>query len=214
MTQPGPTPFRPEHFRREDESPDEAFYSDPRLVVHIDDHAIEALRGYLRETIAPGAEVLDLMSSWRSHLPDEIEYKRVVGLGMNDVELAENPQLTQRIVQNLNVDPRLPFADAEFDVVLCTVSVQYLTRPVEVFAEVARVLRPNGRLVVSFSNRLFPSKAIALWRYSNDGDHAQIVMAYLRYAGGYEAIEFVDRSPRLPYSTDPMYIVTARRSTG
>ncbi|HEY8492222.1 MAG TPA: class I SAM-dependent methyltransferase [Dehalococcoidia bacterium] len=206
------SPFLPEHFAREDEGPDELFYAVPRLVVHIDEAAIDALRGYFRETLPPGADILDLMSSWRSHLPEDVPYGRVVGLGMNDVELAENPRLTERVLWNLNADPNLPFEDAAFDAVLVTVSVQYLVRPVQVFREVARVLRPGGRVVVSFSNRMFPQKAVRLWRYTTDAEHVRVVAGYLQYAGGFQEIDFQDRSPRPEGGGDPLYIVTARRA--
>jgi len=205
---PGASPFRPEHFEREDESPDGTFYVLPRLVVHIDDGAIAALRRFLAETLPSGADILDLMSSWRSHLPEGIAYGRVAGLGLNAVELAENPQLTERLVCDLNALPELPFARASFDAALVTVSVQYLTRPLEVFAEVARALRPGGAVVISFSNRMFPTKAVRLWRATGDAEHAQIVAAYLHHAGGFSDIRFQDRSPA---GGDPLFVVAARR---
>lgn len=206
------SPFLPEHFTREDEEPDARFYETPRLVVHIDDAAIDALRRFLRETLPAGGDILDLMSSWRSHLPEEIEFGRVVGLGMNAVELDENPQLTERVVHNVNEDPRLPFEDATFDAVIVTVSVQYMTRPIETFAEVARVLRPGGVVVVGFSNRCFPTKAVRIWRYSDDEGHVRIVAAYLQYAGGFAETTFFDRTPQRETYSDPMYIVTAQRA--
>src|SRR5262245_52893102 len=128
-----------ELFQRLDESPDENFYCEPRLVTHIDDATIAALTQVYRELVPAGAHVLDLMSSWVSHLPPEVDYGRVVGLGMNRVELAENPRLTSFLVHDLNRCRELPFADATFDAVLNAVSIQYLTRPVEVFASVGRV---------------------------------------------------------------------------
>lgn len=205
-------PFLPEHFERDDESADELFYAAPRLTVHIDDAAIAALRQFFRETLPPGGDILDLMSSWRSHLPEDVTYGRVVGLGMNGVELAENPQLSERVVQDVNADPRLPFADAQFDAAVITVSVQYMVRPVEVFAEVARVLRPGGQAVVSYSDRMFPAKAVRIWRYTQSEDHARLIAAYLRYAGGFDGARAEDRSPHAPGFRDPLYIVTARRA--
>lgn len=208
------SPFLPEHFAREDESEDERFYETPRLVVHIDEPAIEALRAFYRERLPAGGDILDLMSSWRSHLPHDVAYRRVVGLGMNEIELRENGQLSERIVRNLNVDPALPFEDASFDAVSITVSVQYMTRPLETLAEVARVLRPRGLVVVSYSNRMFPTKAVRIWRYSDDAGHARLVAAYLHYAGGFEDIAFEDRSPTKTTGaySDPLFIVTARRA--
>lgn len=138
--------FDPRYFRREDESPDELFYVEPRLTVHIDDDAIAAVTDAFRQLLPDGGIILDLMSSWRSHLPADRRYGRVVGLGMNAEEMAANPQLDEFTVHDLNADPRLPFVDAAFDGCAVTVSVQYLTRPVEVFREVNRVLRPGRRL--------------------------------------------------------------------
>ena len=128
-------------FERADESPDPLFYTQPRLVTHIDDVTIEALRDYYREALPRDGEILDLMSSWVSHLPDDVAYSRIAGLGMNALELDQNPRLHERVVHDLNTSPELPFADASFDAVINAVSVQYLKRPLEVFAEVARVLR-------------------------------------------------------------------------
>ena len=134
----------PDLFRRLDESPDGEFYGIPRFVTHIDDATIAALTALYRERIPAGARVLDLMSSWVSHLPPDVEYACVAGLGMNAEELSRNARLTERVVQDLNVTPELPWPDGTFDAVVNAVSVQYLVRPVEVFAEVRRVLRPGG----------------------------------------------------------------------
>jgi SAM-dependent methyltransferase len=149
---------RNEPFARIDAADDARFYSVARNVVHLEPGAIEALRSVYAELFPPGATVLDLMSSWRSHLPDGVG--RVVGLGMNAEEMEANPQLDEWVVHDLNRDPPLPFADASFDTVACAVSVQYLVHPHEVFADVSRVLVPGGPLVVSFSNRCFPTKAV------------------------------------------------------
>jgi SAM-dependent methyltransferase len=157
-------PFPPGFFARIDESDDALFYAPARLVTHIDDATIAALTAYYREVLAPGAALLDLMSSHVSHLPDDVRYGRVAGLGMNATELAANPRLTERTVHDLNACPELSYEDASFDAVLCAVSVQYLTRPVDVFAEVARVLRRGGRAIVSLSHRCFPTKAIRAWQ--------------------------------------------------
>src|SRR5215207_9417988 len=146
-------------FRRFDESPDEEFYLLPRFVTHIDDRAISAVTQLYREFFPPGGEILDLMSSWISHLPPEVRYRRVIGLGMNKAELQRNERLDSYAIQNLNAERRLPFGDAEFDGVGICVSIDYLTRPVEVLREVGRVLRVGGATIISFSNRCFPSKA-------------------------------------------------------
>ena len=198
-------------FQRYDESPDEHFYAAPRFVTHIDDHAIAAVTQLYRELFPPHGSILDLMSSWISHLPPEIDYRRVVGLGMSRKELDANPRLDKRIVQNLNQSPRLPFAGQEFDGAAICVSVQYLTRPVEVFQELGRVLRPMAPLIVTFSNRCFPTKAVAIWQALDDHGHGQLVQRYMQEAGSFTAIEILDRSPA-QRSGDPLYAVIGRRS--
>jgi SAM-dependent methyltransferase len=150
-------------FQRLDETPDAEFYAAPRLVTHIDDGAIAAVTALYREYFPAGGAILDLMSSWVSHLPPEASYRRVTGLGMNAEELAANPRLDAWVVHDLNAEPRLPFADGEFDAAGCCVSIDYLVRPVEVLCDLARVLRPDAPVVITFSNRRFPTKVIALW---------------------------------------------------
>ena len=195
-------------FSRSDDSDDRLFYAAPRFVTHIADATIDAVTGLYRERIAPGAAVLDLMSSWVSHLPPEVAYGRVVGLGMNAAELERNPRLDASVVHDLNADPRLPFADASFDAVTICVSVQYLTRPVEVSREIARVLRPGGEAIISFSNRCFPTKAVAIWQALDGAGHAALVQRYLARAGGFATVEALDRSPR---GGDPLYAVIGTR---
>ncbi len=201
-----------EAFRRYDETPDEEFYKTPRLVTHIDDRAIAAVTQLYREFFPPGGEILDLMSSWISHLPPEIEYQRVIGLGLNEVELRRNERLDAYVVQNLNTDPRLPFGSAEFDGCGICVSIDYLTRPIEVLREVGRVLRVGGPLIISFSNRCFPSKAVAIWHQLDDRGRMQLVERYLREAGNWSNVQSLDRSPRRRFS-DPLYAVVGT-STG
>jgi ubiquinone/menaquinone biosynthesis C-methylase UbiE len=201
-----------EAFRRYDESPDEEFYSLPRFVTHIDDRAIAAVTQLYREFFPPGGEVLDLMSSWVSHLPEEVRYRRVVGLGMNEAELRCNERLDSYVVQDLNGDPRLPFGDAEFDGCGICVSIDYLTRPVEVLREVGRVLKVGAPIIISFSNRCFPSKAVAIWHRLDDKGRMRLVERYLREAGNFENVRGLDRSPRRLFS-DPLYAVIGE-STG
>ncbi|RZK46211.1 MAG: methyltransferase domain-containing protein, partial [Hymenobacter sp.] len=165
----------PQAFKRRDEAPDQEFYRFERLVTHIDAAAVAAVTQLYRQQLPAGGAVLDLMSSWVSHLPTEIQYSRVAGLGMNARELAQNPRLTDRLVQNLNEQSGLPYADAEFDGAGICVSVQYLTRPAGVFAELARVLRPGAPLVVTFSNRCFPDKAVYAWQALDDRGHVALV---------------------------------------
>ena len=170
-------------FAREDESDDALFYAPARLVTHIDDAAITALTTHYAEVIAPGSVVLDLMSSWVSHLPEDLPLADVIGHGMNAAELAANPRLTRHFVTNLNHDPLLPLEDASCDAALCCVSVQYLQHPVEVFAEVRRVLRPGAPFIVSYSNRCFPTKAVAIWRGLDLRGHASLIHRYMTLAG-------------------------------
>lgn len=206
--------FDPHLYRREDESPDPLFYASPRLTVHIDDAAIAAVTHTYRELLPAGGAILDLMSSWRSHLPADAGYRRVVGLGLNDEELAANPQLDERVVYDLNATSRLPFEDAAFDGCVVTVSVQYLTHPIDVFREVNRVLRPGTPFIVTFSNRCFPSKAVAIWRATTDTEHAQLVAAYFHASGGWSDVDAQDRSPRTSHHSDPLYAVWACKAGG
>jgi SAM-dependent methyltransferase len=206
---PEGTPFPPGFFERHDETDDALFYEMPRFVVHIDDATIAALTAAYRELLPPGGAILDLMSSWVSHLPEDIAFGRVAGLGMNERELAANLRLSDHVVQDLNRDPELPYPDASFDAVINAVSIQYLTRPVEVFRSVARVLRPGGLHAVAVSHRCFPTKAIRVWGVIAPEDRIEVVRSYFAHAGGYDAAEVLDRSPR---GADPLWVVMARRS--
>jgi SAM-dependent methyltransferase len=170
-------------FERIDGAEDAQFYVPPRLVTHIDDNAIAALGEFYAKVLPRGAVLLDLMSSWVSHLPEDFPVAEVTGHGMNAAELAANPRLARWFVADLNQSPLLPLEDASVDAAMCCVSVQYLTRPVEVFAEVRRVLRPGGTFVVSYSNRCFPTKAVAVWRSLDDRSHAALVHLYFERAG-------------------------------
>ena len=195
-------------FQRVDESVDSEFYAEPRFVAHIDQATIDALSDFYRTFLPRGCDVLDLMSSWISHLPEDVDYQRVAGLGMNDVELGANPRLTEWVVQDLNASPVLPYEDDSFDAVVNTVSVQYLIRPVATFAEIARVLRPGGISIVAMSHRCFPTKAVRAWHALPPPDRIRVVAAYFSRAGGYEAVRVVDRSPE---AADPLWLVIAQR---
>jgi hypothetical protein len=170
-------------FTKQDSGDDLAFYAPPRLVTHIDEGATAALTKFYRTVLPSGGRVLDLMSSWVSHLPDDRVYAEVVGHGMNAEELAANPRLDRWFVQNLNRDVVLPLDDQCFDAALCCVGVQYLQRPHEVFAEIRRVLVPGAPFVISFSNRCFPMKAVAIWRALDTNGHAALVKLYSERAG-------------------------------
>ncbi len=205
-------PFTPEMFDRIDESDDTLFYAFPRKVVHIDDPAIAAVGRFMAQTFPPDGVLLDLMSSWRSHLLAGFIKQRLIGLGLNAEEMADNPDLDEYVVQNLNAVSRLPFADNYFDGVMVTVSVQYLIRPLEIFGEVRRVLKPGAPFIVFFSNRMFPTKAVRIWQVLRDEQRAELVHTYFRLAGGYDEAVFHDLSPN-PGVTDPLYVVWARKSS-
>lgn len=196
-------------FQRPDETDDAQFYIQPRLVNHIDDRAIRATTELFREYLPANGAILDLMSSWVSHLPSDARYNRVAGIGMNETELRENPQLTDYAVQNLNQNPQLPYADGSFDGGMVTVSVQYLTNPIAVYRDVARVLRPGAPFLTVFSNRMFPTKAVAIWQSLDDRGHQQLVRRYYEETGLFDRIEVLDRSPR--GWSDPLYAVVGRK---
>jgi SAM-dependent methyltransferase len=201
-------PLHAEHFRRIDESPDSLFYGEPRFVTHIDDGAIAALTECYREVLPAGGRILDLMSSWVSHLPNDVTYAGVTGLGMNADELQENPQLTDWVVHDLNDNLVLPFGDATFDAATVAVSVQYLTQPAAVFRDVARVLMAGAPFVVSFSNRCFPTKAVAAWHLLDDRGHGELVGLYFRLSGAFDTPQaLVLRPPG--QGSDPLYAVVA-----
>ncbi len=200
-------------FKRADDSSDEAFYAAPRFVTHIDAGAIAAVTQLYREYLPEGGAILDLMASWVSHLPSEITYSSVTGLGMNAAELAANPRLTTQIVQNLNRDFILPLETASVDGACICVSVDYLTCPVQVLREVGRVLKNSAPLVITFSNRCFPTKVIAPWLSLDDAGRVELVKGFLEAAGNFASITTLNRSPQ---RGDPLYAVighAAERST-
>lgn len=203
------SPFPPDAFHRTDETPDAQFYQQPRFVTHIDEGAIAAVTQLYREYFPANGTLLDLMSSWVSHLPPKVPYQRVVGLGMNEQELRANPRLTSYVVQDLNQEPTLPFDENEFDGAAICVFVDYLTRPVEVLRDLVRVLRPDAPVVITFSNRCFPTKAVAAWHALDDRGHLALVKQYLLAAGNWHPIELLDRSPQ-PRRGDPLYAVIGR----
>ncbi len=183
-----PIRFPPGAFDKADPSPDSLFYVEPRFVAHIDDAAIGAVTELYRRTLPSGGVILDLMSSWISHLPEEMAFARVIGHGMNAAELAANPRLDEWFVQDLNAHPILPLASSSVDAACLCVSVQYLQQPVAVFREAARVLRAGGSLAVTFSNRCFPTKAVAIWQALSGPDQQRLVSVYCSEAG-FEGIE-------------------------
>ena len=226
MTEGLPFPFTPEHFGRTDESDDSLFYQQPRRVMHIDEQAIDSIGELFRDVFAPdksavavsegsvgadGPAILDLLSSWRSHWPRGLPKSRMVGLGLNAVEMEKNPDLDEHIVHDVNKDPTLPFEDGTFDGVVISVSIQYLTRPIEVFKDVNRVLKPGAPFVVTFSNRMFFTKAVRIWTLGDDEQHMRIVATYFHHAGNYEDIRGTCRNPDRGTYDDPLYVVMARK---
>ena len=199
--------FPERFFEREDESADALFYEQPRFVTHIDDSTIAALTAFYSEFLPERGRVLDLMSSWISHLP-ATRYSRVEGLGMNAAELAANKRLDAYAVHDLNEDPRLPYADAQFDRAVVAVSLQYLVRPVEVLADLHRVLAPGGQVAIAMSHRCFPTKAVLAFRALSPRDRVRLAGTYLDRAG-FVDIESADRSP--PHG-DPLWMVTGAKA--
>jgi len=204
------TPLPAMFFERIDSSPDALFYAGPRFVTHIDDATRAALTAYYASVLTAGADVLDLMSSWVSHLPPTPVLGRVAGLGMNAAELAANARLSDWVVHDLNDAPWLPYQPAQFDCVFIAVSVQYLIHPLQVFADIARVLRAGGVLAVSLSHRCFPTKAIRAFHSPRAEDRLRLASEYIERVAGFSAVRVLDRSPP---GADPLWIVEARRAT-
>jgi SAM-dependent methyltransferase len=213
--------FSGDPFAREDPRDDRVFYGEPRLVHHLDAVARDHVQALYGRALRPGMRVLDLMSSWTSHLPEGLRPLGVTGLGMNAVELEHNPRLSARVVHDLNQDPALPFDDARFDAAICTVSVEYLTRPREVFEQVARVLVPGAPFVLTFSDRWFPPKVVRVWAELHPFERMGLVLACLEATGAFERLETEsirgwprpddDRyAARLAHS-DPVYAVWGHR---
>ncbi|MFO1023931.1 MAG: methyltransferase domain-containing protein [Acetobacteraceae bacterium] len=197
-------PSLPDHaFDKLDPTPDAQFYDFPRFVTHIDDGAITAVTSIYRSFVPSGGAILDLMSSWVSHLPDDVTYAEVVGHGMNADELAANARLARWFVQDLNADPALPLSSGTFDAATLCVSVQYLQRPVDVFREVLRVLKPAAPFVVSFSNRCFPTKAVRIWQSLDGPQQQRLVAAYMDAAG----FTGIDGYAHTPAGADPLWAV-------
>lgn len=211
--------LKPDQRLKLDPSDDANFYDVPRFVTHVDDGFIKQLTELYRDRLKPNSRILDLMSSWVSHLPEDMSFGHIEGHGMNAEELEKNPRLDHYFVQNLNLNPAIPFEDESFDAVLNTVSVQYLEYPEAVFAEIQRLLTPGGIAIISFSNRMFFNKAIQAWRDSSEGDRVKLVESYFKKTPGFSAPEGVQSvSPTSQLlalmgiqSTDPFYAVMAQR---
>lgn len=202
-----------------DETDDSLFYSVPRFVTHVDEGFIQQLTDLYRERLTPQTRIFDMMSSWVSHLPEEMTFEHVEGHGMNADELARNPRLDHYFMQNLNENPILPIADESIDAVLNTVSVQYLQTPERVFQEIWRILKPDGIAIISFSNRMFYHKAIQAWRDGAERDRVELVKGYFASTPGFSEPEVIARPSSLPAfmqmlgmsGGDPFYAVMAKR---
>ena len=211
--------LRPHQRTKLDDTNDIDFYAIPRFVTHVDESFIEELTQLYRDRLKPNTSVFDMMSSWVSHLPEEIEFAHVEGHGMNEEELARNPRLNHYFVQDLNQNPKLPLADAEFDAVLNCVSVQYLQYPDAVFSEIRRILKPGGIAIISFSNRMFFQKAIAAWRDGTEKSRVELVKGYFQAVPGFSPPEVITRQSAAPNflqmfgvgGGDPFYAVMAER---
>jgi hypothetical protein len=212
--------LRPEQRAKLDDTNDLDFYDSPRLVTHVDEGFIDRLSDLYQQELQPDSRILDLMSSWVSHLPPEMQFAHVEGHGMNEAELAKNPRLDHYFVQNLNQNPKLPLEDADFDAVLITVSIQYLQYPEAVLSEIYRVLKPNGVVIISFSNRMFYQKAIAAWRDGTDTDRVNLVRKYFQSVDGFSEPKVIVHQPPVAgflqmlglAGGDPFYAVIARKS--
>ena len=170
-------------FERVDENGDEIFYQKERRVHHLDALARKSISELYASAIKPDSRVLDLMSSWESHIPEGIQGIKVSGLGMNEVELQANHALDDYLVHDLNEEPLLPYQNESFDVVVCTASVEYLINPLKVFEQIKRVLKPGGLCIMTFSNRWFPTKSIMLWSELHEFERVGLVMEYFRQSG-------------------------------
>lgn len=213
-------PLRPNQRQKLDDADDKLFYDYPRFVTHVDEGFIQQLTDLYRDHLQPNTRIFDMMSSWVSHLPDQIQFSHVEGHGLNAEELARNPQLNHYFVQNLNENPKLPLPDQGFDAVLNTVSVQYLQYPEAVFAEIYRVLKPGGIAIISFSNRMFYQKAIEAWRDGSEASRVELVKSYFDSVPGFSTLEVIARQSNAPNflqwlgagGRDPFYAVIAYRS--
>ncbi len=196
--------FSEADFHRGDENCDVEFYSKPRFVSHLDSLALSTVENIYLRLIPTNSSILDLMAGPDSHLKNELTPVNVTGLGLNEQELLANPILNERIIHDLNFDYKLPIKDSRFDAVINTVSIDYLTRPVDVFQEVGRVLKPEGIFIVVFSNRMFPPKAVNIWKYTSEKDRIDLVKKFILPSGKFQ-IQGYSESKGRPRPKDDKY---------
>lgn len=205
--------------RKWDASDDALFYAEPRFVHHLDAAFRQRLTVLYRERIPAGSVVLDLMSSWVSHLPEEITYASVIGHGLNEKELVANPRLDRHWTQNLNRDQTLPLERNSVDATLIVAGWQYLQEPEAVAAELLRITRPGGQLIVAFSNRMFFTKAPQVWTDGSDRDHL-LYVAEVLIAQGWPPPELISEQTRasglaglIGAKGDPFFAVIATKAS-
>ena len=213
-------PLGPDQRTKLDDSDDKLFYSYPRFVTHVDEGFIQQLKDLYRDRLKPNTRIFDMMSSWVSHLPEEMKFAHVEGHGLNAEELARNPRLDHYFVQDINENRKLRLKDQDFDAVLNAVSVQYLQYPEAVFTEMYRILKPGGVAIISFSNRMFYQKAIQEWRDGSEASRVELVKSYFESVPGFSPPEVIARQSSAPNflqwlgagGGDPFYAVIAYRS--
>ena len=196
---------------REDQSDDVFYYRTPRLVHHLDATARRQVRSLYGRLLKPQARILDVMSSWESHIPDSLHSSCIEGIGLNEQELQANTHLSTYLIHDLNKDPRLPIADNMFDAAVCTVSIEYLCRPLEVLSEISRILVPGGILVITVSERWFPGKQVRHWADLHPFERQGAVMNYLLDEGSFTNIE-TESSRGYPRPADDKYSSRLSRS--
>ncbi|RAW45436.1 SAM-dependent methyltransferase [Halorubrum sp. 48-1-W] len=197
-------PLSDDDRRKVDPTDDRRFYDTPRYVTHADEAFRDRLTRLYDDVFEPGDRVFDAMGSWVSHFPDTT-LERAIGHGLNEAELRSNERYDEWFVQDLNREQTLPLADDAVDVVCCALSVQYLQYPAAVFSEFDRVRDDDGAVVVSFSDRMFPTKAIGAWREASMEERVDLVTAYFHAGGMTVADRRVERGPG-----DPFYALVGR----
>ena len=212
--------FIPEDFSREDETSDAEYCQHPEHIENLDTLALSTIEDLFVRLIPKGAEILDLMAGVDSHIPSEIQPARITGVGLDSKGLDENAKLSEKIIHDLNGGKPLPFNDDEFDVALITLSIEYITKPLELFEEVARILKSSGLFIITFSNRMFPPKAVNIWKNTGEQERVALVKKLISLSDRYTVIGDFESSgkPRpkddryymLGIPSDPIYAVWAR----